>query len=276
MHLPNIAEAAAEPIENAAGVQDGGDPSPAADAADRDDAGDDGEETEDENGEPGDGEDTGGGEPGKSEEPSAKIDRRIAKLTAARKDAESRAEKAEAELATLKGSAMSDAQAAAMAEKAGVLPELVSADEARRIAAWRNAKANDKYLSDWLEDNDGDAELEVGGKSYPRSEVRRMRRQWREQLDDMGDAPEKAMRRASDELRELLKLGREARKAGWKPGAQPQAKPAKPALKKPGATAPGEGHPARPAKQAAPKGDVDYSKMGSEDDLAAAIAAGNF
>lgn len=257
---------------NTAGVTGAGDPAP-----DAGNAGDDGEE-DDDNGDADDGEDTGDDDAtDKSEDGrSGNIDRRIAKLTAARKDAESRAKSAEDELAALKGSAMSDADARRMAEEAGLLPELVTAAEAKSISEWRRARANEKFLSEWLEDHDGEDELESDGKSYSRQEVRRMRREWRERLEELGDAPEKAQKRAAEEFRALLKLGREARKAGWKPGAATPQTPAKaPAPKKPeGATQPGEGHPSRPAKTA--RGSVDLSKMTSEDDFAAAIAAGQF
>lgn len=254
---------------NTAGVTGAGDPAP-----DAGDAGDDGE-GHDGNGGEDDGEDTGDDDAtDKSEDgKSGNIDRRIAKLTAARKDAESRAKSAEDELAALKGSAMSDADARRMAEEAGILPELVTAAEAKSISEWRKARANEKFLSEWLEDHDGEDELESGGKSYSRQEVRRMRREWRERLEELGDAPEKAQKRAAEEFRALLKLGREARKAGWKPGAATPKAPAKPAARKPeGATQPGEGHPSRPAKAA--RAVVDLSKVTSEDDFAAAIAAG--
>lgn len=258
---------------NTSGVTGAGDPAP-----DAGDAGDDGE-GHDGNGDGDDGEDTDDdaatdqSEDGKS----GNIDKRIAKLTAARKDAESRAKSAEEELATLRGSAMSDADARRMAEEAGLLPELVTAAEAKSISEWRKAKANEKYLSEWLEDHDDGDELEAGGKSYSRQEVRRMRREWRDRLEELGDAPEKAQKRAAEEFRALIKLGREARKAGWKPQSRGAgaSSPAKPAPKKPeGATQPGEGHPSRPAKTA--KGSVDLSKVTSEDDFAAAIAAGDF
>lgn len=257
--------------ENTAGVTGAGDLAP-----DAGDAGDDGE-GHDGNGDGDDGEDTDdAAATDKSEDgKSGNIDKRIAKLTAARKDAESRAKSAEEELAALKGSAMSDADARRMAEEAGLLPELVTAAEAKSISEWRKAKANDRFLSEWLEDHDDGDELEAGGKSYSRQEVRRMRREWRDRLEELGDAPERAAKRAAEEFRALIKLGREARKAGWKPGAATPKAPAKPAPKKPeGATQPGEGHPSRPAKTA--KGSVDLSKVTSEDDFAAAIAAGDF
>jgi hypothetical protein len=213
-------------------------------------------------------------------------DKRIAKLTAKRTaiETERDALKAERDELRARSEKLSDAVVLKAAQDTGVLPELMDKPDAARIAEYGSAKASVAWFGDWLEDNvDPEATLDVGGRSYSRTEVRDIKRAWQAKLEGLEDVPGK-LAQLKQQTREVLELGLAARKAGWKPGQNASAPVAataagtggKPPLPKPPARV-GPGGPAaaprKPAGAARPM-PPNVDGITDEDGLARLIEQG--
>lgn len=213
-------------------------------------------------------------------------DKRYAKMTAKRAaiEEERDALKAERDELRTRSDKLSDSVVLKAAQDAGVLPELMDKPDAARIAEYGSAKASVAWFGDWLEDNvDPEATLDVGGKSYTRTEVRGIKRQWQAKLEGLEDVPGK-LAQLKQQTREVLELGMAARKAGWKPGQKapavnsPAAKGGagvKPPLPKPPVrTGPGAAAAPRQAPSTVSKPSMNVDGVQNEDGLARLIEQG--
>jgi len=214
-----------------------------------------------------------------------RINARIGKITAARKAAEGERDALKAELEPLRDrlAKLADPMVRRAAESAGVLPELLEKGEAERVGKFLEAQRSARFFGDWLEDNaDADAELELEGRRYSRSQVRDFKRTHQRTIEEMDDVPG-VLSKLRRESSEILKLGLAARREGWKPGGKPVAGAATatgptklPRAPKPtGTTA----APAAPPRSAPGGGGrvaekPDPGAIRDEDDLARAIERG--
>lgn len=170
----------------------------------------------------------------KNDDPDAKLkekltpeaqkafDKRIAREVGKTRAAQAKADAAEAELAGLRKRAdAEDGEAViAAAREAGVMPEIVSAAEAKGLAELKHAKANAKALGRVLRSN-AEAEVEIDGKVYTRKQVVDAQESW----EDKAEALEKRFGGVESKAREkgleIWRLGLAAQREGWKPGGKP-------------------------------------------------------
>ncbi len=173
------------------------------------DDGDDDDEDED-------GEDGDDDEDGDRKGMGKRAKQRIGKLTGEVKDLKRQLEEAR-KLGGDDGKAI-----LAAAETAGILPQLMSADEAKGIRELDSKAGAVKYLKKLLRSDDD--EFEIGGET-------RSRRWVQGELDDLADELGELRERYGAKRRELeakskeiFELGMAARKAGWKPGEKAKRK----------------------------------------------------
>ena len=200
----------------------------------------------------------------------SRAQKRIKQLNAKAKDAQRRVKALEAELSEARKLSGDDGKAIlAAAEKAGVLPKLLSAEAAKGLKKLDEDRAIADRLDELL---DGDEEeFTIGEDKYPRRKVERLLKKRQEMIAEgerlYGPARDKAVKRA----REVFQLGLKARKAGWDgetPGAK-NRKGVKPAKgKKPVAKSSKAG---KKAKRHSRRGKVDYSTATTSDEMLALI-----
>lgn len=195
--------------------------------------------------------------------------KRIKKLVGRAKDAERRVKELEAELEDAKKLGGDDAETfIAAAKSAGVLPSLMSKDLAQAIERREENHGLIAYYENWLDDEDNE-ELEVGGRTLTRKQVRARIRDLREdseKLDRRWGAQEKSLQ---EKVRDIFELGRQAMKAGWKPGKKKPGDGAAPSAPK---KKPPLDHPTSERTPARRKGGkVDWGSASGKSSLAALI-----
>ena len=218
---------------------------------------DNSDEDDEEDGEEDDGEEGASGK---------RAQKRINKLLSRAKDAERRVKELEGELEDAKKLGGDDAETfIAAAKSAGVLPSLMTKDLAQAIERRDENRGLIAYYENWLDDEDNE-ELAVGDRTLTRKQVRARIRELRddnERIDRRHGSEEKSLQQ---KVRDIFELGRQAMKAGWKPGAKkpPQKETKKEPLDKPGS----ERKP--PRKKG---GKVDWGSASGKNSLAALIEA---
>ena len=147
------------------------------------------------------------------------FDKRLGREVRKTKEAQAKAEKAESELAALRQRADSDDGEAvlAAAREAGVMPEILTAADAKGLADLNHARANAKALGRVLRSSPGE-EVEIDGKAYTRKQVVDAQESW----EDKADALAKRFGGVESAAREkglaVWRLGLAAQREGWKPG----------------------------------------------------------
>ncbi len=205
------------------------------------------------------------------------VNARIGELTAKRKAAETERDtlKAERDELAQRAEKLGDETVLHAARSAGVLPELIEKGDAARIEQWGQSERSVEVFGEWLEDNtDAEATLTIGDKEYTRAQVRDFKRQHQKKLQDLEDVPA-LLKTLKKDTAEIMRLGMQARKAGWKPGQKPADDKPKPLPVAPtGArTAATGGSAPRTPITGKPKSGVTKD-IKDVDDLAAAIERG--
>lgn len=231
------------PIDPAEDGEDGTVDDPAEDSPEgepNDDAAEDDTTREDEPEDP-----EADDEDGKDGDLPQGVRKRLAKVTAKRRQAEARAKAAEEEAARLRDRAEDPALYRALAERHGILPDLIGDRDAKALRDLDDATRAADALQDLLEEmeDNGESETEISGKTVTRAQLRKSIREHRRRADDLrercGDLGQRLRRRTL----KLIKLGLAAEQAQGKRQAKaPQAK----ASPEP-----------RPAKR---RGDIDLGK----------------
>jgi hypothetical protein len=211
-----------------------------------------------------------------SEEAQKAMDARCAVLTAKRKAAETERDvlKAERDELAQRSEKLGDETVLHAARSAGVLPELIEKGDAARIEQWGQSERSVEVFGEWLEDNtDPEATLTIGDKEYTRAQVRDFKRQHQKKLQDLEDVPA-LLKTLKKDTAEIMRLGMQAKKAGWKPGQKPADAPPKklPVAPTPARTATGGSAPRIPITGRTKSGGTKDIK--DVDDLAAAIERG--
>ncbi len=211
-----------------------------------------------------------------SESAQKAVNARIGELTAKRKAAETERDvlKAERDELAQRSEKLGDETVLHAARSAGVLPELIEKGDAARIEQWGQSERSVEVFGEWLEDNtDPEATLTIGDKEYTRAQVRDFKRQHQKKLQDLEDVPA-LLKTLKKDTAEIMRLGMQAKKAGWKPGQKPaDAKPkALPVAPTPARTATGGSAPRIPITGRTKSGVTKDIK--DVDDLAAAIERG--
>ena len=212
-----------------------------------------------------------------SEAAQKAVNARFGALTAKRKAVETERDglKAERDELAQRAEKLGDETVLNAARSAGVLPELIEKGDAARIEQWGQSERSVEVFGEWLEDNtDPEATLTIGDKEYTRAQVRDFKRQHQKKLHDLEDVPA-LLKTLKKDTAEIMRLGMQAKKAGWKPGQKPaDEKPkALPVAPTPARTATGGSAPRIPIT-GRPKGGLTKD-IRDVDDLAAAIERGD-
>ena len=197
--------------------------------------------------------------------------KRIRQLNERMKAAEGRTKDLEKQLEEAKKLSGDDGRALlAAAEATGLLPGLMTKDEAKAFQDIAEIPKVIERYQDWLDENERDAELELGnGSTMSYGDVKKRVRKLRAQLEDLKDRYGDRRKELTAKVRGIFETGLAAQKAGWKPGGKKT--PAKKNERKKLHDKPtGKNKPsAKPGKKAN-WGDVD-----GEDSFIRAIAASN-
>lgn len=156
----------------------------------------------------------------------------------------------------------------AAAEASGILPGLMTKDEADAFGKLQAIPNVIENYRDWLDDHGQDDELEIGnGETMTYGQVKKRVRQLESQLDDLKDKYGERRNELHAQVRNIFELGLKAVKAGWKgEGEKTTRKTKKKNDDRPTSTA-------RPKPKAA-KNLEDFD-VTDEDSLEAYIAAEN-
>lgn len=165
------------------------------------------------------------------------VRKRLAKVTAKRRQAEARAKAAEEEAARLRDRAEDPALYRALAERHGILPDLIGERDAKALRDLDDATRAADALQDLLEEmeDNGESETEMAGKTVTRAQLRKSIREHRRRADDLrercGDLGQRLRRRTL----KLIKLGLAAeQEQGKRQAKAPAAKaPTEPRRDKP-------------------------------------------
>lgn len=209
--------------------------------------------------------------------------KRIGKLTAKRHEAETAQTLAEKERDAYKAEAETvkakygDRDILAAARRTGILPELLSTEEAKTLTRADDLQKNIEGLEQALDDYPEG--YEADGKTVTPQQMRSWLRAARNEFRDISDDAGTLRKAKAETVRELIRLGKEAKAAGWKPGDGSRkpgdgGRKAPPVKVKPGSgTAAAEAAGPRRAATAATSGKAtDFSKVKTQDDLVAEMA----
>ena len=104
----------------------------------------------------------------------------------------------------------------AAAETAGILPQLMSADEAKGIRELDSKTGAMKYLKKLLRSDDD--EFEIGGATRSRRWVQGELDDLEDEIGELRERYGAKRRELAEKSKEIFELGMAAKKAGWKPG----------------------------------------------------------
>lgn len=153
------------------------------------------------------------------------VRKRLAKVTAKRRQAEARAKAAEEEAARLRDRAEDPALYRALAERHGILPDLIGARDAKALRDLDDATRTAEALQDLLEEmeDNGESETEVAGKTVTRAQLRKSIREHRRRADDLRERCGDLGQRLRKRTLALIKLGLAAEKTQGKRQAKAPA-----------------------------------------------------
>ena len=198
--------------------------------------------------------------------------KRIRQLNERMKAAEGRTKDLEKQLEEAKKLSGDDGRALlAAAEATGILPGLMTKDEAKAFQDIAEIPRVIERYQDWLDENERDAELELGnGSTMSYGDVKKRVRKLRAQLEDLKDRYGDRRKELTAKVRGIFETGLAAMKAGWKPdGKKTPKKKTKKALKEDRA----EG--IRPSLAKKGRSRVEDIEVEDEDSLEAYMAAEN-
>lgn len=197
------------------------------DAEETEDAEEEAEETAaEEEGSEDEPEETDDEEESEDAELGARAQKRIKKLIAERKEATAKLDALTKQLDEAKKLSGDDGKAImAAAEASGILPGLMTKDDADAEEKIRSyGRVIDRY-EEWLDEHDSGDEYEIGeGKTLSYRRVERRVNQLKEELRDMKSSYGPRQKELRSKVREIFELGTAALKAGWKPGGKKVSK----------------------------------------------------
>lgn len=195
-----------------------------ADPEDDDPEGDepDGDEPDEDDDEPEGDEDEDGDE---DDGIGGRAQKRIKKLLAERKEATAKYELLQKELEDAKKLSGDDGKAMIRAaEVSGILPGLMTKEEASAFQDLEAYPGVIEHYEEWLEDHERGDEYEAGGKTMTFVEVKRRVRQLKSELEELKDTYDGRRKELKAKVKEIFETGVAAMKAGWKPGEKKSEK----------------------------------------------------
>jgi hypothetical protein len=217
-----------------------------------------------------------------TDEQQRAFDKAMARKQRKIREARERAEKAEEDLASVKAERDAlnakvgdDAVLSAM-QAAGVLPEYVTADEAKIVGESEKLKSSKRFLKALVRKGEDYTGIDSHGneRTWSLEQLEAQLDQTEERLETVGGRAAAIRQRIVEEYREDCKAGREARKKGGKGGAP--ATPARPAPKvsavvPPAVPAGGGARRSDPTRDGAAA--VDWSKVNTPEEMEQALLA---
>lgn len=146
------------------------------------------------------------------------------------------------------------------ATTAGVMPRLLTKEQAKGLGDLSEKKSALEYFRDLLESDED--EFEIGGTTYSRRKLERKERTLTEEIHSLEARYGSVRDKAVEKARDLFELGLAAQKAGWKPGKKGETKKLK--TDKPKKTA---------SHKKGGKPNVSWEDVEDDDSLEAAIMA---
>ena len=198
------------------------------DEGDEDDEGeeaDEDDETEDDD----EGEGDDADEEDDDSELGARAQKRIRKLVDQKNSAEAELKKVKGELEEARKLSGDDGRAImAAAERSGILPGLMTKDEAQAFKDMDDYRRVIARYENWLDEHDPSDEMEVGDdKTMSYAKVERRVRKLQAELGDLKDEYGERQKELRAKVRKIFEAGVEALKAGFKPGKAKKAKSGK-------------------------------------------------
>jgi len=185
--------------------------------------------------------------------------KRIRKLNERMKAAEGRARELERDLEEARKLSGDDGRALiSAAEATGILPGLMTKDEAKAFQDMAEIPGILDGYQDWLDEHERDDELDIGGTTMSYGDVKKRVRKLRATLEDLKDRYGDRRKELTAKVRSIFETGLAAQKAGWKPGEKKT--PAKKKVKKPLDKPTGRNKPTAKSGKKANWGDVDGEK----------------
>lgn len=193
--------------------------------------------------------------------------RRIRDLTKARNSAEAEVGKLKRELESARKLGGDDGKAfIRAAETSGILPGLMSKDEAEAFSELDDLPGLIKGYKRWINRHDRSDELELGdGKTMAYGDVQDRLEELQDRFEDLKGKYGERRNELQAKVREIFKLGEAAMKAGWKPGKK------KPEEVKKNVNRPGTGMSPKPENRK--RGRAEEMDVNGDDDLEAYMAA---
>lgn len=190
---------------------------------------------------------------------------RIDKLLQRSKSAEAEVGKLQKELETARKLSGDDGKSyLAAAEKSGILPGLMTKDEAAAFSDLENIPAVVKSYKRWLRDHEKGDTLEIkDGKTMSFGDVEERLEDLQERFEDLKDKYGERRNELKATVKSIFELGMQAQKAGWKPGE-------KKAVQKPKLNKPADGITPKPTKRKPNVEDIDVTNA---DDLESYMTA---
>ena len=198
--------------------------------------------------------------------------KRIRQLVEQKNTAQSRVKDLEKQLEEAKKLSGDDGRALlAAAEATGILPGLMTKDEAQAFQDIAEIPRVIERYEDWLDDAERDDEMDLGkGTKLSYGDVKKRVRKLRAQLDELKGRYGDRRKELTAKVRGIFETGLAAMKAGWKPdGKKTPKKKTKKALKEDRA----EG--IRPSLAKKGRSRVEDIEVEDEDSLEAYMAAEN-
>ena len=198
--------------------------------------------------------------------------KRIRQLVEQKNTAQSRVKDLEKQLEEAKKLSGDDGRALlAAAEATGILPGLMTKDEAQAFQDIAEIPRVIERYEDWLDDAERDDEMDLGkGTKLSYGDVKKRVRKLRAQLDELKGRYGDRRKELTAKVRGIFETGLAAMKAGWKPdGKKTPKKKTKKALKEDRA----EG--IRPSLARKGRSRVEDIEVEDEDSLEAYMAAEN-
>ena len=237
---------------------------------DSDDSDDDTDDDDDSDDTDDDTDDDDDDDDAKDKELGVRAQKRIRKLIAQRKEATARLDAVQRQLDEAKKLTGDDGKALIKAaEVSGILPGLMTKNEAEAFRDLADYPRVIEGLEDWLDDHEEGDEYEVGGKTLTYGQVKKRLRKLRGEYADLKDEYGARRKELQKKVRGIFELGLKAQEAGWSPDSK--KKPAKKTERKKLHDKPvGKKKPAAKSGKKANWGDI-----GDEKDFVRMIAASN-
>lgn len=145
--------------------------------------------------------------------------KRIKKLIAEKKEATAKFEAVQKELEDAKKLSGDDGKAMLRAaEVSGILPGLMSRDEAEAFEDLETLPRRIENYEDWLDDHESHETLMMGETEMSYGDVKKRLRKLRSQYEDLKSEYGERRKELKAKVREIFETGVAALKAGWKPG----------------------------------------------------------